>query len=62
MILLAIGLAVGQLAVYAQRSRRQASRGRDELTSMRRVAERVAGGASDEELIELTVTEVATLM
>lgn len=61
-ILLAIGLAVGQLAVFAQRSRRQASRGRDELTSMRRVAERVAGGASDAELIEMTVAEVGGLM
>ena len=56
--LLAIGLAVGQVAVYAQRSRRQARRGRDELASMRRVAERVAAGASDRELIDLTVAEV----
>ena len=32
---------------YAQRSRRQATAGRDELASMRRVAERVAAGASD---------------
>jgi len=61
-ILLAIGLAVGQIAVYAQRSRREASRGRDELTSMRRVAERVASGASDEELIDLTVVEITDLL
>ena len=60
--LLAIGLAVGQVAVYAQRSRAQASRGRDELTSMRRLAERVASGASDRELIDLTVTELVELM
>jgi hypothetical protein len=61
-ILLAIGLAVGQLAVRAQRSRRQASRGRDELASMRRIAERVAGGASDQELIDLTCAEVVALL
>jgi hypothetical protein len=60
--LLAIGLAVGQVAVYARRSRHQAQRGRDELARMRRVAERVAGGASDRELIDLTVEEMTGLM
>jgi hypothetical protein len=61
-ILLAIGLVVGQLAVHAHRTSRAASRGRDELASMRRVAERVAAGASDEELIDLVVAEVTELM
>ena len=61
-ILLAIGLAVGQLAVHARRTRADASRGRDELASMRRVAERVAGGATNEELIELTSSELSQLM
>jgi hypothetical protein len=60
--LLAIGLAVGQVAVYARRSRSLAQRGRDELARMRRVAERVAAGASDRELIDLTVEEVTGLM
>lgn len=62
LILLAIGLAVGQLAVHAHRSRREVSRGRDELASMRRMAERVASGANDQELIEVVTTELTTLM
>jgi K+-sensing histidine kinase KdpD len=61
-ILLAIGLAVGQVAVYARHTREQATRGRDELTSMRRMAERVAGGASDEELVGLAIDEVTELL
>jgi hypothetical protein len=60
--LLAIGLAVGQIAVRAQRSRRVASKGRDELASMRRVAERAAAGASDRELIDLVVAEITDLL
>jgi hypothetical protein len=62
LILLAIGLAVGQVAVYAQRNRRRATRGSDELASMRRVAERVAAGADARELTDLVVAEVADLL
>ncbi|MGZ4688653.1 MAG: DUF4118 domain-containing protein [Acidimicrobiia bacterium] len=62
LILLAIGLAVGQLAVHARHTRRDASRGRDEIASMRRVAERAAGGASDQELIDLVVAELTSLL
>ena len=62
LILLAIGLAVGQLAVYARHTRQEASRGRDELASMRRVAERVSAGASERELIDLVVAEVTQLL
>jgi len=62
LILLAIGLAVGQLAVHARHTRRDVSRGRDELASMRRMAERVASGASDRELIDVAVTEITHLM
>jgi Domain of unknown function (DUF4118) len=62
LILLAIGLLVGQLAVHAHRSRRDASRGQDELASMRRMAERVASGASDQELIDVVTTELTSLM
>jgi hypothetical protein len=61
-ILLAIGLAVGQLAVHARRTRRVASRGRDELASMRRMAERVAAGAGDEELIDVAVAELTNVL
>ncbi|MGZ6942909.1 MAG: DUF4118 domain-containing protein [Acidimicrobiia bacterium] len=62
LILLAIGLAVGQLAVHARHTRRDASRGRDEIASMRRVAERAAGGASDQDLIDLVVAELTSLL
>ncbi|MGZ6973335.1 MAG: DUF4118 domain-containing protein [Acidimicrobiia bacterium] len=62
LILLAIGLSVGQLAVHARHTRRDASRGRDEIASMRRVAERAAGGASDQELIDLVVAELTSLL
>ncbi len=62
LILLAIGLAVGQLAVHARHTRQAASRGRDELASMRRVAERVSAGASERELIDLVVAEVTDLL
>ncbi len=61
-ILLAIGLAVGQLAVHAHRRTKEASRGRDELESMRRMAARVAAGADDQELIDLTVDEIKRMM
>lgn len=61
-ILLAIGLAVGQLAVHAQRTRADANRGRDELASMRKLAERIAAGADDRELIELTASELTDLL
>lgn len=62
LILLAIGLAVGQLAVHARHTRREVTRGRDELASMRRMAERVAAGASDVELVDVAVTELTKLM
>jgi hypothetical protein len=61
-ILLAIGLAVGQVAVFAQRNRERATRGSDELASMRRVAERVAAGADEQELVTLVKAEVTDLL
>ncbi len=62
LILLAIGLAVGQLAVHARRQTRDAVRGRDELASMRQMAERAASGATDQELIDLILAELTKLM
>jgi Domain of unknown function (DUF4118) len=62
LFLLAIALAVGQIAVHAHRTSRAASRGRDELASMRKMAERVAAGAGDQELIDVAVTELTALM
>jgi hypothetical protein len=61
-ILLLIGLAVGQVAVAARHSKEAAIRGSDEITSMRRMAERVAAGAGHQELIDLAVAEITTLL
>jgi hypothetical protein len=61
-ILLLIGLAVGQLAVYARHSKEAATRGSDEIASMRRMAERVAAGASRQELIDLALSEITSLL
>jgi hypothetical protein len=61
-ILLLIGLAVGQVAVYARRSKEAATRGSDEITSMRKMAERIAAGASRQELIDLAVSEITALL
>lgn len=62
LILLAIGLSVGQLAVHMRRTRREVSRGQDELASMRRMAERVAAGAGATELVEVAVEELTRLL
>ena len=62
LILLAIGLSVGQLAVHARQTRRDASRGQDELASMRRMAERDAAGASAAELTDLAAEELTRLL
>lgn len=62
LILLAIGLSVGQLAVHARQMRRDARRGRDELASMRHMSERAAAGADAQELIDLAVTELTGLL
>jgi hypothetical protein len=62
LILLAIGLAVGQLAVHARRTRSDARRGQDEITSMRRMAELVAAGASSQDLIDTAVAELTRLL
>jgi hypothetical protein len=62
LILLVIGVAVGQIAVYARRQKREASEAGDELASMRRVAERIASGADDRAVIDLTVTELTSLL
>jgi hypothetical protein len=62
LILLLIGLAVGQLAVSARHSKEAATRGTDEITSMRRMAERVAAGARREDVIALAVSEITALL
>ena len=62
LILLAIALVVGQLAVHARHTRRDAQRGRDEITSMRHMAELVAAGASSRVLIDNAVVELTQIL
>jgi hypothetical protein len=62
LILLAIGLAVGQLAVHAQHTRRDARRGRDEIAAMREMAELVASGASSHDLIDTAVADLTRIL
>jgi len=42
-LLLAVGLIVGEVVVWAHRGHRQKKRGQDEITRLHRVAEQVAG-------------------
>ncbi len=51
-LLLAVGLIVGEVVVWAHRGHRQKKRGQDEITRLHRVAEQVAAGARAEEVLE----------
>src|SRR3989440_1170502 len=44
-LLLAVGVIVGEVVVWAHRGHRQKKRGQDEITRLHRVAEQVAAGA-----------------
>jgi K+-sensing histidine kinase KdpD len=61
-ILLVIGILVGQLVVGARRHRRLASRGADEIARVHRVSELAASGAPVEELEQAVATELAELL
>jgi K+-sensing histidine kinase KdpD len=61
-ILLAIGLIVGQVSVVARRRRSAAERGSDEVIRIHRVAERLVAGAPVPELTEDVCREIAGLL
>lgn len=61
-ILLVIGLLVGQLVVGARRQRRLADRGADEVARVHRVAELAASGASADDLVQTLETELSELL
>lgn len=61
-ILLIIGLVVGQVAVVARRSRSAAARGSDEVARLHRVAERAASGAPVDEIVTDVCSEIAGLL
>jgi hypothetical protein len=61
-ILLVIGLVVGQVAVVARRSRSAAARGSDEVARLHRVAERAASGTPVDEIVTDVAAEIAGLL
>jgi K+-sensing histidine kinase KdpD len=61
-LLLAVGLIVGEVVVWAHRGHRQKKRGQDEITRLHRVAEQVAAGASARDVLESVRAELTDLL
>lgn len=61
-VLLFIGVLVGQIVVFARRNRRAADRASEEIARLRRVAEQAASGASTEDLILAVQAELEGLL
>jgi hypothetical protein len=61
-ILLVIGLIVGQLVTITRRSRRKAERGAEEIARLHRVAEQAAQGADVGDVIRSTEAELSGLL
>jgi hypothetical protein len=61
-LLLAVGLIVGEVVVWAHRGHQQKKRGQDEITRLHRVAEQVAAGASARDVLESVRAELTDLL
>ena len=61
-LLLAVGLIVGEVVVWARRGHRQSRRGRDEIERLHRVAEQVAAGHSAEDVLDSVRDELTQLL
>ncbi|HEY3096505.1 MAG TPA: DUF4118 domain-containing protein [Acidimicrobiia bacterium] len=61
-LLLAVGLIVGEVVVWAHRGHRQSKRGRDEITRLHRVAEQVAAGAGADAVLASVCAELNELL
>ena len=61
-LLLAVGLIVGEVVVWAHRGHRQKKRGQDEITGLHRVAEQVASGAPAQDVLESVRAELTHLL
>ena len=61
-LLLAVGLIVGEVVVWAHRGHRQKKRGQDEITRLHRVAEQVAAGASAQDVLGSVRAELTDLL
>ncbi len=62
MLLLAVGVIVGEVVVWAHRGHRQKKRGQDEITRLHRVAEQVAAGAGTDEVLASVRAELTDLL
>ena len=61
-MLLVIGLLVGQIVVFARRNRRAAERASGEIRRLRRVAEKAASGLDSEQLADVVEEELTELL
>jgi K+-sensing histidine kinase KdpD len=61
-MLLVIGLLVGQMVVWAKRSRRAAQQAADEIARFRRVSEQAARGVSIDDLVHSVEAELIGLL
>jgi Domain of unknown function (DUF4118) len=61
-LLLAVGLIVGEVVVWARRGHRQSRRGRDEIARLHRIAEEVAAGRSADDVLVSVRGELTQLL
>jgi hypothetical protein len=61
-LLLVVGLIVGEIMVWAHRGYRQSRRGRDEIACLHRVAEQVAAGGGAHEVLASVRAELSSLL
>ncbi len=61
-LLLAVGLIVGEVVVWARRGHRQSRRGRDEIARLHRVAEQVAAGHTADDVLKSVRDELTQLL
>jgi hypothetical protein len=61
-LLLAVGLIVGEIVVWAHRGHRRSRRGRDEIQSIHRVAEQVAAGDRADTVLRSVQAELSGLL
>jgi Domain of unknown function (DUF4118) len=61
-LLLAVGLIVGEVVIWAHRGHHQSRRGRDEIGRLHRVAEQVAAGDSADDVLASVRAELSGLL
>jgi hypothetical protein len=61
-LLLAVGLIVGEVVVWAHKGHRRSKRGQDEIARLHRVAEQVAAGGRTNDVLETVRAELTELL